>query len=111
MNAPDVLFRNARLRLLVRARAAQDAAKPEVALVTRVLVDWLARSQQRDHRAPGTRPGGVVGHREGVLETIGADTSEAFDQMQVLVRPAEAALRREVRRVDNERVAVPAATR
>src|SRR4029077_8973733 len=90
----DALFRNARLRLLVSACAAQDARESEVALVARVLVNLLAGPQERDHRAPRTRPRRVVGYRKGVFEAIGADTREAFDQVQVLMRPAEVALRR-----------------
>ena len=79
--------------------------------MARVLVDQLVGPLQRNQRRPGLGPGRRVGDGDLVVERVGADAGEALDQVQVLARSSELALLREIRRLDDQRVAFPAASR
>src|SRR5262252_1702521 len=109
------------LRLLLRvgrlggflfpARAAQDVAQPIVAFVTGELVDRSVGPNHRVGHGPGPRPRRRIVYREAVLEGVGIEAREAFDEMEVRAGAAEARLVGEVGRVDDERVALPVSAR
>ena len=64
---------------------------------------------QMDHGRPRTRPGRLIVDADLVVDPIGRDTGEALNEPQVLSRPQEVALRREIRGLDDECVAFPLA--
>src|SRR5207253_4219494 len=96
---------------LLEAVAAKHVGDRLVPFVARVLVDQFVLQLQRNHHGPRRGPRRRVVHRELVFEDLRPDAREALGEPQVLVRPREIALRREVRRVDDERVAFPVSAR
>src|SRR6266699_3248042 len=98
---PDILW----LLALPGAGAEQDSPNaPEVSFVTGVLVDTLTRTMHREPRAPRRCPHGRVLHRELVLDGARVDAGDPLDEVQVRVAASEDHLRREVDRVDHERI-------
>src|SRR5207244_3745176 len=95
------------------AATAQDAFHPVVALVARVLehlvvVVFLPRQQER----PRSRPHRRIVDRRFVVDGLRADAREALDEMQASLRDAsELLLVREVRRIDDQGVALPVTAR
>src|SRR6185295_5831856 len=97
--------------LLLVARALQDAGQRVVPFVARVLEHALVGTRHRDRGAPRPRPGVGILDGELVAQGLRALAREPLDQVQPGRRAAEAALEREVGRVDDQRVAIPAADR
>src|SRR4030095_9948876 len=60
-----------------------------------------------DLGGPRLLPCRAVIHRDDVLQVVGSDTCETFDEMQVLARALIVGFRREVRHINDERVAFP----
>src|SRR3989442_14224427 len=98
------------LLCLLGASPSQDALEAVIALVTRVLIERTHRVPDPG-RGPRSRPRRLIGNRELVVEFDRSDAVPAFNQMQVpagsfKVRPVA-----EIRGLDNQRVALPTATR
>src|SRR5262245_30060323 len=99
-----------RKRFLI-SRAAQNIHQRVVPFVARVLEDALVGLRHRYGRAPRTRERGRVVHGELVQQRVLVDASETLDEMELVVSPAKTGPAVEVRRVDDERVALPLAAR
>src|SRR5262245_49363999 len=99
LTAAANLFRAALLRSLPLfvAVAAQHVGDGFVPLVAGVLVDQLVLQLQRNHHRPRLRPRRRILDGDLVLEDVLRDARIAFGEPQVLVRPHEVALGREVR--------------
>ena len=111
LDAPDLVHSLALLEpaLFVGASAAEDVPHRVVSLVTGVLENLclLAVALQRDTNRPRLRERGRVVNGDRVVDRVGANPREAFDQPQRLARSPEVGLVREVRHLDNQRVAFP----
>src|SRR5262249_18193492 len=104
-------------RPLVCPRAAEDVLHRVVPLVARVFEELIFRMElERQRHRPWTRPCLRVGDRCRIPERRLIDALESLDDFQLLTRRQRVAVARdadlavEVRRLDDERVAVPAAT-
>src|SRR4051812_17975983 len=97
--------------LLVLARAGQQVREAVIALVARVLEQRTDALLPRDFRRPWPRPRGGVVHGEAVHQRVVAGAREALRQLHVRARSLERRFVGEVRRLDDERVAVPPAAR
>src|SRR5262249_15201700 len=94
------------------AGRAQNIAEPVVSLVAPVLERRLRLILRQVHRErPRLRPRGRIIERDRPLDLVGADRLEPFDETQLLARSAVGRLRQEVRGLDDQRAAVPAAAR
>ena len=82
-----------------------------VPLVAGVLVDRPVGLRHRIRHGPRPRPRRRIVDREAIVERVGVDAREALDEVQILARSAEVRPVGEVRRVDDQRVALPAAAR
>ena len=98
-----------------RASAEQHRRQAVVPLVApRLVVDPIRLLVLPAHfllHGPRFRPRRRILDRHGVLERLRVHARPAFDQVQVLARALEVDLRREVRDVDDQRVAFPVAAR
>src|SRR4051794_11617736 len=92
-------------------RGAQDVRQAVVALVASVLVNGTLRLQERHFSRPRPGPGRGVVHGEGVGDGVGPDAREALRHLDGRGRIPEAHAIVEVRRFDDERVALPVAAR
>src|SRR5207244_715918 len=88
-------------------RAAQHSAERVVALMARVLVETLGRGIPRIFARPRPIPRLRIVDREAVPHRARVDAGEALDDVQLIARALELRLVGEVRRVDDERVALP----
>ena len=79
--------------------------------MTRVLIDGLLTLLQMNPDGPGFRPGRRIGERHFIVDPVGGRTSEPFDQVQVLAGSHHVALGRKIGRLDDQRIAFPAASR
>src|SRR5215468_3787058 len=98
---------------LLRPRPAQNVEHRVVALVAGVL-GHLHLTQillQVERCGPGARERRRILDGELVVDRVDVDAPEALDHMQAGCRTAVSRLRREIRDIDDERVAVPAASR
>src|SRR5262249_26528107 len=64
----------------------EHALHADVPLMAGVLVDTVSRADQRNQRRPRTRPGGRIFSCELIIEPIGAQPREPFDQVEVRAR-------------------------
>src|SRR5687768_3405693 len=103
--------------LLVGAGAAEDARDADVRLVARELEDWPVGFLQIVEGRPGTRPRLRIIDRELVFDLIVRDARETLGDLHGVRRSAAAAAAAdgitpvEIRRLDDERLAFPAAAR
>src|SRR5439155_7582723 len=98
--------------LLLGASPGKDAHHHSlVPFVTRVLIYRVVCPFEANHGRPGRGP--RRGIREGnlVVDLVGRRACEALDHVQVLGRSEKAALRRKIRRLDDQRVSVPSTAR
>src|SRR6185436_8022242 len=93
------------------ARAPENVRHPVVPFVAGILVQGTLGRGHRNFRAPGPGPRAGIVNRELVEDPVSAHTREAFDDMQGRTRSLERGSVREIRRVDDERVALPPAER
>src|SRR5437660_6581532 len=83
--------RNKRIRLFLRRffllspSSGENANHGLIRLVARVFVDLFVCLLQRNHERPGHHPRRWITERNLVVDSIGTDASEAFDDVQVLV--------------------------
>ncbi len=89
----------------------QDTRHPVVAFVARVFVERTVVLVQGNLSGPGLRPCCRIADREPVVDRVRGDAGQSLDQAQAVRRPPEVGLAREVRRLDDQRVALPMATR
>ena len=75
-------------RPLLVAGARQDIAQAVVPLVAGELVDRAVGSDDRIGDRPRSRPGRRIFDREPVVDGVGVDAREPFDQMEVRARAA-----------------------
>ncbi len=95
--------------LLADARAGEDVRHAVVAFRAGVLVEQAVERRQRIDAAPRLGPRVGVDDRERVLERVLVDARDALRDAHLLGRVAPRRLRMEARRLDDERLAVPAA--
>src|SRR6185436_17000950 len=93
------------------ASAPEDARHAVVAFMAGILEQRPLGGDHRNFRAPWPGPCGGIVNRKLVEDPVGADAREAFDDMQRCTRSLERGPVGEIRRVDDERVALPAAAR
>ena len=108
-----------RLRALLlfafeRARRGQRVGQTVVPLVAGVLVEHPVGAEPWNRHGPRPNPRLRIAHRELVVDRRLVDAAKALDQHHLLRRAAErrgARRIREVRRLDDQRVALPPAAR
>src|SRR5438093_8670536 len=99
---------------LERARARENARQRVIPFVTRRLVDLiglLVQFRQRQLDRPRACEGGRILDGDAVRQQIGPGPGVPLGQMQVFARSLEIGLVREIRHLDDERVALPPAAR
>src|SRR4030095_11414038 len=97
---------------LLGPRTSEDASEHfDVPFVARELLDVVLGCAQANDGGPWLHPRGRIIDRHLVVDRVGARPRETLREMQAIRRAHEVALRREVRRVDDERVAFPMAAR
>ena len=79
--------------------------------MTGVLVKFVVSLAEASHSRPWPGPGGGIVDVDFVTDLVRSHAGEAFHQVQVLCRPHEISLRREVRGIHDESVAFPMAKR
>src|SRR5712671_5414604 len=99
------------LSLLLGASSAEVIRQAVIALVTRELEYRALGLHHRKLSFPRSCPCCRIFNREFVEDGVLADACEAFDHMQVFTGSSEVSLIGEIRCVDNQRIALPAATR
>src|SRR5207249_4001407 len=62
---------------------------------------------QPDHRRPRLRPRRGIVDGDLVVDAVVGDAGEAFDEVQVVRRSHEIVARREIGRVDDQRISLP----
>src|SRR5229473_7839068 len=98
-------------RLLLGASSAEVIRQAVISLVTR---EFKYRALGLHHgklRFPWSCPCCRIFNREFVEDDVIVDACEAFDHMQVLTGSSEVSLIGEISCVDDQRIALPAATR
>src|SRR5687767_9266032 len=105
-------------RLVPRAGILEERFERAIPFVTRVFEHALVGLPHRDGGAPRLRPGAGIADRELVEQRVGAGACEALDEVHLVGGPAVLtegqradAEPREVRRLDDQRVLLPAAPR
>jgi len=93
--------------LLLSSSAAQHVAERVVAFVTRVLVDVLVGGVPRILSAPRFLPRLRIVDGETIEQGVGVHARKPLDDMQLFARALELCLVREVRGIDDERIALP----
>ena len=96
---------------LREASAPEDVRHAVVPFVAGILVQRTLGRDHRNFRAPWPGPRVGIVNRKLVEDPVGAHAREAFDDMQGGTRSLERGPVGEIRRVDDERVALPAAAR
>ena len=91
------------------ASATKEVHHAVVPFVTRVLVEPILRLYQRKRCRPRSRPGFRIMGRELVVDRIRIDAREPFDQTQGVPRSPEVRPIGEIRRLDHQGIALPAA--
>src|SRR5262249_29243094 len=104
-----------RERSLLRASPGQHRHQAVIALVTPWLrvdsIRFVALFLEVECHRPGLRPHGRILDRDGITKRFRVDAHPPFNEVQILVRPLEIRLRREIRDIDDQRLAVPATAR
>src|SRR5688572_822911 len=109
---PRSLGRKRRLFLLCRARRAEDAAQPLVALVAGVLEDGVLVVAREPHaKGPRLHPGGRVVEGDRPFDRVLRRRPEPLDGLEPARRATERRFLEVVRAFDDERVAFPVAAR
>src|SRR5882672_12774493 len=90
-------------------RAAEKVRHPVVSLVAGILVHHIACLVQRNGGRPRCCPRSWIARGDLIVDSIGVEAGEAFDQAQALGGASELVLTVEIRRFDDERVSLPAA--
>src|SRR5213593_1118290 len=93
--------------LLLGPRAGERVPDTVVAFVAGVLEDRPNGLRHRRFRRPRRRPRGGIVDRESIPEGAGVHAREAFDDAHVLARPPEWILAVQIRRLDDEGIALP----
>src|SRR5207248_4299310 len=96
---------------LLRARAAQAVFYRVISFVAGVLEDPICSRLERDRAAPRPRPRLRILDGERVADRVRVDARETLDDVEPLTRAAPVGFLGEVRRVDDQRVALPASDR
>jgi hypothetical protein len=97
--------------LLCDASSSEDASHGVIPLVTGVFVDGIPTLAHRNHCCPRSCPHRRIFDSELVEERVSVGAREAFDQVRVRAGVWQAGFAFEIRRVDNQRVSLPVATR
>src|SRR2546426_5629585 len=97
--------------LLFFAAAIQDTRHSVISLVTGVLENPALALPPGNCGRPGFRPGCWILECDFVIDRVGIETREALDHMQAAGRTSEVRLVGEIRRIDDQCVAVPMAAR
>ena len=98
-----------RLLLLLGSRAGQDAGETDVPFVTAGLVDHFIRAPEAVLQRPRLGERLRVRDSQPVVDGVVVDAGEAFDQLEILRGTMKPPAAVEVRRLDNERLALPPA--
>src|SRR5262245_8862891 len=100
------------LFLLFRPSSTQNVGEAAVALVTCVLIGRVLCVTLEWHRIrPRLLPGIGVVEPDFPADRVGIDRREPLGHLELFAGSAECDQRMEVRRLDNQRVALPATTR
>src|SRR5687767_10813456 len=105
---PFGLLRRFGARPLFFASSSQNSRQRIVAFVTGVFVEVSSRRVERHFATPWFFPGGWIFYCELVQDLVLSDPREAFDELRVLRRAAEALFRTKIHRFDDQRIAFPA---
>src|SRR5437867_6490013 len=97
--------------LLLRPRPRQSARHGVVPFMARVLKDGCSTSRYRDLDGPGLLKRGRVINRVLIQKRFGIHSFESLDDAQFLARPSKRRFSSEVRRLDDEGVALPVPAR
>src|SRR5437879_7780133 len=93
--------------LLFFAAAIQDTRHSVISLVTGVLENPALALPPGNCGRPGFRPGCWIVECDFVIDRVGIETREALDHMQAAGGTSEVRLVGEIRRIDDQCVAVP----
>src|SRR4029453_12139894 len=94
-------------RLFFCSRACEDADHGLIPFMAGKFVQPVVTLSQRNDDGPELRPGGRIVERDLVVDGFGRTPRETLDEMQVFGSAHEVALRREVRRLHNQRCPFP----
>src|SRR5258706_16293788 len=108
------LLRSAFLRCgfsLEQPLSTKNISERVVPFVARVFVHDFVRCHPRILPSPRLRPRRRILDGEPIKEVVAVGTGKALDDVKTIGRSAEARLRREIRCIDDESIALPMADR
>jgi hypothetical protein len=96
--------------LLVAARCRENAVHAGITFIAGILVERTLGAHHGNLAGPGLGESGWVIHGKAIQKGVGIAENEALREVQVFVRSTKPGQGREIRGVDDQRLALPCRT-